>query len=110
MAEAKKFDALPIPSHALQIPEPIPDIRDWFGPFILLTLVSPLCFSWLSWSTSLLGVTAYYGLPSLVRLRYPTFMRPTILDDLRIDGGASLSFLGSITALLLQVSSQLFIS
>jgi len=108
MAEATKFDAdadaLPNPSHVLQIQEPVSDIRDWFGPLILLTLVSPLCFSWLSWFTSLLGIATYYGLPSLVRLRYPTFMRPNILDDLRIDAGASLGHLAIATALLLQVS------
>ena len=111
MSEVKKLDAgeLLIPSHALQIQEPIYDIRDLLGPFILLTLLSPLCFYWLSGSTALLGITAYYGLPSLVRLRYPTFMRPNILDDLRINGGASLSLLASFTALLLQVSPWLII-
>ena len=113
MAETKKLDVneleQPIPGRALQIQESVSDIRDWLGPLILFTLLSPLCRCWLSWTTSLLVVTTYYGLPPLIRRRYPTFMKPNIFDDIRIDGGAALSLLGSVTALILQVSSSLFI-
>ncbi|KAJ7754225.1 hypothetical protein DFH07DRAFT_959921 [Mycena maculata] len=42
------------------------------------------------------------GIVALIRLRWPTFNKSNILDDLHIKAGAALSLIGSVTAFLLQ--------
>jgi hypothetical protein len=83
--------------------EPEWDARDYIPSLLLLALASPLSFSVLSYPVCLAVLVIYWGVPPLVRLRRPTFMMMNILDDLRINAGASLSLFASITALLLQV-------
>jgi hypothetical protein len=80
------------------------DVRDYIAPVLLVVSLSPLGLSLLAYPACLVVFGIYWGLPPLVRLRWPTFMKANILDDLRINAGASLSLFASITALLLQVS------
>lgn len=88
---------------SFQLFEPAWDARDYVPSLLLLGLASPLGFSVLAYPVCLAVLGIYWGLPPLVRLRWPTFMKMNILDDLRINAGASLSLFASITALLLQV-------
>ncbi|KDR79578.1 hypothetical protein GALMADRAFT_1245135 [Galerina marginata CBS 339.88] len=78
------------------------DIRESFRLLGLLILLGPLAFDYLSFQACTIILVASYALPPLIRLRYPRFMEVNILDDLRINAGASLSLFASITALLLQ--------
>ncbi|KAJ6589001.1 Decaprenyl diphosphate synthase-like protein [Mycena capillaripes] len=89
-------------SASFQLVESPRDVRDYIPPLFLLALVSPLGLSILTYPLCLVALGIYCGLPPLVRLRWPTFMKANILDDLRINAGASLSLFASITALLLQ--------
>ncbi|KAJ7086460.1 hypothetical protein B0H15DRAFT_350759 [Mycena belliarum] len=78
------------------------DVRDYIPSIFFLVLVSPLGLSLLAFPTCLVALGVYWGLPPLIRLKWPTFMKMNVLDDLRINAGASLSLFASITALLLQ--------
>ncbi|KAJ6582921.1 hypothetical protein DFH09DRAFT_278529 [Mycena vulgaris] len=89
-------------SASFQLVEPASDARDYLPSLLLLVLVSPLGLSILAYPACLALLVIYFGVPPLVRLRWPTFMKESILDDLRINAGASLSLFASITALLLQ--------
>ncbi|KAF8147790.1 hypothetical protein K438DRAFT_459260 [Mycena galopus ATCC 62051] len=76
--------------------------RDYIPSLVLIVLLSPLGFTVFTYPTCLVLLAVYWGAPPLVRLRWPTFLATDILDDLRINAGASLSLFASITALLLQ--------
>ncbi|KAJ7512250.1 hypothetical protein B0H11DRAFT_2182634 [Mycena galericulata] len=91
-------------SQVFKVVEPTWDLRD-FVPSLLLLLeassfprvIHPLrqhlyCPLW-----------PVLGLPPLIRLRWPTFDEATIVDDLHIKAGASLSLAGLVTALILQL-------
>ncbi|KAJ7471916.1 Decaprenyl diphosphate synthase-like protein [Mycena latifolia] len=89
-------------SASFQLVVPARDVRDYLPPLLLMALVSPLGLSVLAYPTCLAALGIYWGLPPLVRLRWPTFMKANILDDLRINAGVSMSLFASSTALLLQ--------
>jgi hypothetical protein len=92
------------PSHSFIVEESPVDIRYYIHSAIL--------FFYLLWWTpiprlvTILGFTVYNFFAPMVRIRYPTFGRLGILDDLRINAGATLSLFASITALFLQVSPK----
>jgi hypothetical protein len=73
---------------------------------------SAIVFFYLLWwapmprLVTILGFTVYNFFAPMVRILYPTFGRLGILDDLRINAGATLSLFASITALFLQVSPK----
>lgn len=79
------------------------DIRSSFRLCLLLAIFSPLCGGYISYTTCLLVIVVSYAAPVIIRIWYPHFMHVNILDDLRIQAGATLSLFASITALLLQV-------
>jgi hypothetical protein len=84
------------------------DIREWFGPSLLLIILSPLCTSILSWYQLALLAVGRLCLPPIIRQRYPHFMRTDVLEELRIRAGGALSLCGSITAFILQVRLSFF--
>ncbi|KAJ7169206.1 hypothetical protein C8R43DRAFT_982611 [Mycena crocata] len=93
----------PSPITTFQLVETPWDPRGLIPAALLLTLLSPLGFTFLSYWTCLGVFATYWGLPPLLRLRWPTLMETNILDDLRINAGGSVSLFASVTALLLQV-------
>lgn len=89
----------------LALSAPITEPRRLVGFFVMLAMVSPISYiPVLSWKVCLAIIAARFALPPIIRLRYPHFMRINVLDDLRINAGATLSLFASITAPLLQVS------
>ncbi|PPQ78863.1 hypothetical protein CVT25_002431 [Psilocybe cyanescens] len=78
------------------------DIRSSFRLVLLLVILSPLYRGYFTYRTCFAVVVASYAGPAIIRTRYPRFMEVNILDDLRIEAGATLSLFASITALLLQ--------
>ncbi|KAJ7240804.1 Decaprenyl diphosphate synthase-like protein [Mycena rebaudengoi] len=85
-----------------QLKEPVWDPRDAIPSLLLITLISPLGFFVASYTTCLALFVTYWGLPLLIRLQWPIFGSPNILDDLRFNAGASLSLVASMTAFILQ--------
>jgi hypothetical protein len=90
-------------SASFQLVDTPRDVRNYIPSALLFLLLSPLGLSLFTYPMCLTMLSFYWGVPPLVRLRWPTFMQPSILDDLRINAGSSLSLVASITALLLQV-------
>lgn len=82
------------------------DVRDNFRLVGLFIFLSPFGLSFLTIRACVAILVGLYAVPPIIRLRYPRFMEVNILDDLRINAGASLSLFASITALLLQVESH----
>ncbi|PPQ81724.1 hypothetical protein CVT25_013448 [Psilocybe cyanescens] len=78
------------------------DIRSSFRLVGILILASPLCLDCFAFRTCLAILVGSYIFPSIIRLRYPHFMEDNIIDDLRIQAGATLSLFASTTALLLE--------
>ncbi|KAF7342539.1 Alkyl transferase [Mycena sanguinolenta] len=78
------------------------DVRDYIAPTVLVMLLSPLGLSLFTYRLCLTALGIYWGGPALVRLRWPTFMKASILDDVQIDLGMTPSVFASLTAILLQ--------
>ncbi|KAF7334704.1 Alkyl transferase [Mycena venus] len=77
------------------------DIRDFILSLSVLLLASQLGL-YFALPTYVAFLASRWCLLRLIRLRWPTFNRPDILDDLHFKPGACLSLAGSMTALLLQ--------
>lgn len=90
-------------SNLIALCEPCFDIREWIGIALTLLILGPLFTSVLPWRGVTLIFIARLGLPSIVRLKYPQFMRTNTSEELEICSGAILGLSGSITALILQV-------
>ncbi|KAF7342659.1 Alkyl transferase [Mycena sanguinolenta] len=89
-------------SASFQLIESPRDVRDYIPSVLFLVVLSPLGLSFLTYPVCLAALVTYWGLSALVQLRWPTFMKSSILDDLEFNPGASMSFFASITAFLLQ--------
>jgi hypothetical protein len=95
-------------TQTFQLMEPVWDLRDAIPSLLLIALISPLGFFVASYTACLALFVAYWGLPPLIGLQWPTFGSPNIFDDLRLNAGASLSFVASMTAAILQVIALKF--
>lgn len=79
------------------------DAREWLLPSIGLAICSPICFNLFSYTTCQLLAAFCLLLPSLARLAFPNFLKTDIIEDLRIGGGLTLSFVAAQAAIILQL-------